>query len=204
MERPYVNESSDRIRRLIVGAWDDFEKLGALAYEIQFRRLISEDLRAGVVQRLVELGKERQGEEAREPDFEFPSTDVQEARRRGRSRLGDVDWKESGLLSLSGYRVGEARGVPKDRRRKVLNYVFLKDDLGDVDDPEYAASWGDPKSSARLQKLSETLAAFVRTAKRNPANMSRAIADWEEDLEYLKTTFYDNWGGFPWPDVEIY
>lgn len=106
-------------------------------------------------------------------------------------------------MRMSGYRVGKVRGVARSHRRRILNYIFLRDDLRDVDDPEYAASWGHPKSSGRLQKLAETIAAFARTAKRRATDMSRAISEWEEDLEYLKTTFYDDWGGFPWPRIRV-
>ena len=31
--------------------------------------------------------------------------------------------------------------------------------------------------------------------------MTQAVSEWEEDLDYLKETFYDRWGDFPWPDA---
>jgi hypothetical protein len=198
-----MNETGDEIRRLIDKHWDDFWQLGLLAYEIQFRRLIKEDRRSAVVERLVELGISGGRQVDETPGFDFPSIDVRRTRELAARALGDVDWNETGLLRLSGYRVGKVQGKPQDERRRILNFVFLEDDLRDVADQSYARSWGPPKSSNRLQKLCETLAAFIRNAKRNPVDMDQAIADWQDDLGYLRATFYDRWGDFPWPSVEI-
>ena len=33
--------------------------------------------------------------------------------------------------------------------------------------------------------------------------MTQAVSEWEEDLDYLKETFYDRWGDFPWPDRRL-
>jgi hypothetical protein len=203
MNRPYRNETGHRVRDLIAQHWDDFEGLGVLAYEIQFRELIKEDQRGAVIERLVELGLARGEPNDENPGFDFPSTDIQRARRLAASALGDLDWQETGLLRLSGYRVGKKRGKSVPERRRILNYIFLEDDLRDVTDSEYARSWGRPKSSDRLQKLCETLAAFIRNAKRHPFDMAKAIADWEHDLEYLRATFYERWGQFPWPDLDV-
>ncbi|TKF31284.1 hypothetical protein [Enterovibrio norvegicus] len=87
-------------------------------------------------------------------------------------------------------------------RRKVLNDVFLKDELLDVDDEYYASEWGGPKSEDRLRKLTNTIASFVRNAKRSSNNMPYSISDWTADLQYLKETFYERWFDFPWPHVE--
>lgn len=138
------------------------------------------------------------------PGFPFPSTDIYKLRRSILRGLEEVDWKNQGLLALSGYRVGRTKGEPRDRRRRILNFLFLKDDLRDVSDAEYAAEWGHPMSSTRLRKLAESLAAFTRNAKRrNDANMEQAIEEWEEDLDYLRKTFYERWGDFPWPTVAV-
>ena len=106
-------------------------------------------------------------------------------------------------MGLSGYHVGATRGRPEKQRRRILNSIFLKDDLSDVDDRTYSALWGPPMTSKRLQKLAESIAAFARTAKRSPNDLGQAIEEWEGDLEYLKATFYDRWGDFPWPGVEV-
>lgn len=203
MERPHFSESNDRIRELVDEHWDDLWELGQLAYEVQFRERIGEELCGEIVERVVELAVQKGRPEPPEPGFEFPSTDVSETRRSHVRELGRVDWRETGLLRLSGYRVGETHGVAEPERRRLLNYILLRDDLNDVEDRAYAREWGAPRTPKRLQKLANTIAALVRNAKRNPAFMRRAIEDWESDLEYLKETFFERWGEFPWPGVEV-
>lgn len=203
MNRPYRDRSGDEIRALADRHWDDFDALAKVAYEMQFRNLIRKQRKAAVIERLVELASAMARPPENEPDFEFPSTDIYETRRRTIRELDHVDWRETGLLGASGYRVGKVRGRARETRRRILNFVFLRDDLRGVEDASYAAEWGDPMTSKRLQKLSETIASFTRTAKRRPQDMEQAISEWEADLAYLKTTFYDRWGDFPWPDVEI-
>lgn len=198
-----MNESGDAIRSLIDEHWDDFWHLGLLTYEVQFRRLIKEERRSALVERLVELGTQAGRRVTDEPGFEFPSSDIQQARQLNATALGEVDWQETGLLRLSGYRVGKTKGKPPDERQRILNFLFLQDDLADVTDREYANSWGEPKSSKRLRKLCETLASFVRNAKRNPVDMTKAITDWETDLGHLRYSFYERWGEFPWPEVKV-
>lgn len=202
MDRPYMNHSGDEVRGLINEHWGDFAQLGVVAYEIQFRQLIKEEQRAAVIERMVELGMQGRSEATNGPEFDFPTTDIVRNRRLATQALGTVDWRQYGLMSLSGYRVGRTRGEPTETRRKILNWLFLEDDLRDIDDVRYAAEWGAPKSADRLEKLANTLATFVRNAKRRDATtMNLAITEWSEDLQYLKETFYDNWGGFPWPQV---
>lgn len=58
MERPFMQCTGDQIRQLIDALWDDFETLGALAYELQYRSHIGEDRRAAVIERLVALGRQ--------------------------------------------------------------------------------------------------------------------------------------------------
>lgn len=109
---------------------------------------------------------------------------------------------KEGLLSYCGYKVG-ANGLPLDPRRKILDAIFLAQ-LPPIDDPAYCAQWGEPRSAKRLQKLAETMAAFVRNAKRrDAARMEKSIREWETDLAYLKRRYYDNRFSFPWPPTVI-
>lgn len=53
--------------------------------------------------------------------------------------------------------------------------------------------------------MAESIAAFVRNAKRNEnSDMSRAIEHWEKDLSWLKSEYYDGLfdGSFPWPTTD--
>ena len=202
MDRRYRANSGQEIRTLIVEHWDDFWELGQLSYEVQFRSLIKEEQRAALIERLVELGVQGARGPVPTPGFDYPTTDVVNTRRLSMAALGAVDWQETGLLSLSGYRVGRTQGESSETRRKTLNYIFLKDDLSDIEDRDYAESWGRPSTADRLRKLAETLAAFARNGRRNPTDMSQAISEWDEDLVHLKEQFYDRWGDFPWPNVD--
>lgn len=131
--------------------------------------------------------------------FPWPNT----AALGGKGNLSTaVFTTKEGLLSYCGYKVG-ANGLPLDPRRKILDAIFLAQ-LPPIDDPVYRAQWGEPRSAKRLQKLAETMAAFVRNAKRrDAARMEKSIREWETDLAYLKRRHYDNRFSFPWPPTAI-
>src|SRR5205814_877233 len=78
---------------------------------------------------------------------------------------GDQFWYTEGILSFMGYHVGQY-GVIASHRQDILDYVF-HEQLPRVNNGEYMRSWGTPKSSSRLRKMAESLAAFARNAKRN-------------------------------------
>lgn len=95
-----------------------------------------------------------------------------------------------GVLSYMGYRVGKVSTLTSERRRKILEYVFLGE-LPQVNDRQYMRTWGKPRTAARLRKLANAVAAFARNArKKRKKNMGQAIAEWEADLAYLKKRFY--------------
>ncbi len=133
--------------------------------------------------------------------FEFPTESVAYSRQQAYS-AESRDWREAGILSLSGYRVGRTRGLRQDQRRRILNWLVLKDDLRDVEDREYAAEWGAPRTSERLKKIVDSIATFARDRKDDPRDYSMAIEHWEDDLEYLRETFYLPWREtWWWPRV---
>lgn len=143
-------------------------------------------------------------ERLEEPGFPFPEIDLWQVREEYVEEKGSINWGNfgQGLLSASGYRVGKTNGLPEQERRKILNYIFLKDSLEDIDDAEYRMEWGDPKSSERLRKLANVVATLANNASRKRGDFSHAIWDWHSDLMYLKHQFYDRWADFPWPEVE--
>ena len=128
--------------------------------------------------------------------FEWPSTSAPASKY---GFIGDVFFYKEGLLSYVGYRVGQ-QGLPSHVRLQILDCVF-HNILPRVDSHEYMNEWGMPKTAARLHKLAETLAAFTRNAKRRMkhSNLSKAIADWETDLNYLYRQYYIGKFGFAWP-----
>jgi hypothetical protein len=135
------------------------------------------------------------------PDINF-DPEIKNARRRNRR---DRPWREIGILKSSGYTVGVNSDISEEKRRLILNHLFLFDDLSDIDDLEYVAEWGLPKSGERLKKMADSISSFIKNCKRkHDPSYDIAIREWENDLSYIKTTFYDAWySEFPWPDIEV-
>jgi hypothetical protein len=113
-------------------------------------------------------------------------------------RIAHFDY-DQGLLKFMGYAVGQ-KGAYRNRRQQVLDYVF-NEKVPKVQSNEYLAEWGEPKSMNRLKKLADSLATFARNARRRrSSDMDHAIAEWEEDLKYLKDTYYTDRFRFDWPE----
>ena len=107
------------------------------------------------------------------------------------------EWTQKGVLDDSGYHVGNA-GVERNERHKILTRVFTTK-LNNVTSLEYMAEWGTPNSCMRLQKMADSIASFACNAKRqNNPRLQQAIDDWEEDLGWLKKTYYDGKFSFDW------
>ena len=105
---------------------------------------------------------------------------------------------QEGLLKHLGYQVGKD-GIRINRRREILRKVF-EDKIPEVNSSEYMESWGKPKSSKRLKKLADSLATFSRNAQmKKSADFKQAIQDWEDDLFWLKKTYYHGKFTFKWP-----
>ncbi|NDJ91787.1 hypothetical protein [Mycolicibacter kumamotonensis] len=91
-----------------------------------------------------------------------------------------------GVLKQMGYQVGR-NGDGPSRRRRILESVYeAKLTASSADERDYILQWGPPASRARARKMERALAGFLRNAKHKNADMSEAIADWEEDLAWLR------------------
>lgn len=108
--------------------------------------------------------------------------------------------KRSPLHEL-GYAVGN-NGKPTNDRRQILHRAY-KERLPDTGDSVYMAKWGEPNSATRLHKIAENIAAYCRNAKRKHGSYEQAIHDWEQDLEWLRRTYYRGVMKFQWPDTVI-
>jgi hypothetical protein len=129
--------------------------------------------------------------------FRWPSTAVI-GDSASALRIAHFDY-DQGLLKFMGYAVGQ-KGAYRNRRQQVLDYVF-NEKVPKVQSNEYMAEWGEPKSMNRLKKLADSLATFARNARRRrSSDMDHAIAEWEEDLKYLKDTYYTGRFRFDWPE----
>jgi hypothetical protein len=127
--------------------------------------------------------------------FKWPSTDAPAAKYGFK---GNAFSYKDGLLSYVGYNVGND-GERTVVRQKILDCVF-HNVLPNVESMDYMKEWGSPKSTSRLKKLAEALAAFTRNAKRNyNADYSQAIEDWQHDLDYLYHEYYVGHFHFDWP-----
>jgi hypothetical protein len=110
-----------------------------------------------------------------------------------------ANWLKEGLLSYMGYHVGNTLGVVASKRRKILTEVFCGA-VPPLFPRHYLEQWGKPSSPHRLMKLAETLASFVRNAKRkNTDSLAMAIDQWTADLEYLYLEYYVGKFHFGWP-----
>lgn len=120
----------------------------------------------------------------------------------GARRLKTGDWRPQGMLSFLGYHVGETQPRPQSVRRCILEYAF-ECQLPPLDSPVYYSEWGAPLTARRLRKLSNTLAALTRNARRRDAvTLGRAIGDWERDLMFLCDRYYLGLFHFGWPATD--
>lgn len=141
----------------------------------------------------------RRARRARHQDdyFKWPST----SGGNGDGTLHFDAWNEEGILRYLGYRVGSTQGEAAATRRRILDAAF-SGELPPVNGFTYLQSWGPPVSAMRLKRLANEIARFVRHAKsKRSADMSSAIDDWEDDLDYLYMTYYVRNFGFSWPQV---
>lgn len=98
-------------------------------------------------------------------------------------------WQPTGVLSEMGYKVGK-QGLGTMARREILRQVLRVELVaGSADAHDYVREWGPPASGQRLTKMCNSIAAFSRNAQRRNADYSEAIADWEEDLDWLAATY---------------
>ena len=121
---------------------------------------------------------------------ELPRIDTRAERAKATMELDAAGWRKEGSLSLSGYRVGRARGRPANIRQRILNTILLYDDLLDVPERAYAAEWGRPASRQRYKKMHDSIKTFLNNARKRHGlkDMSTAIKDWESDLIYMERT----------------
>jgi hypothetical protein len=94
----------------------------------------------------------------------------------------------AGMLSFMGYEVGMKSDLTTSERREILAYVY-HGRLPCVNTKAYTAEWGDPGSVVRLHKMKRTISTFIENARRKRSNMDVAIAQWMEDLEFIRRTF---------------
>lgn len=186
-ERPLLNVDIDGLLPVFEQHRDNPAVLLHLLYELSFRSTnAARDLNRKVILTLMEVGGET---------FRWPDTKAV----LGNGTLDEAEWPNVGLLRHMGYRTGRS-GKRAHVRRKILDRVYTERALPRVHSHAYMREWGDPNSATRLRKMAHSIAAFVRNNKRKKGKVYRkAIKDWEDDLRYLKRTYYNGRYDFPWP-----
>lgn len=187
--RPHSRLMTSELSALVEANSLDRIVLVSVFCELLYRdRRAAKELRGRIVEHLRRVRE----------SFPWPSTDAP-----GSSQPLDARFipYERGLLGYLGYRVGST-GVSSDQREDLLDFIFANT-LPNVNDAQYMSGWGTPGSAVRLRKMAESIASFVRNAKRNPRGSTAAVHDWEFDLHYLKREYYVGNFDFPWPPVTL-
>jgi hypothetical protein len=112
---------------------------------------------------------------------------------------GTVNWPSLSPLRAMGYKVGD-KGLPPNQRRAILRAAF-ESSIPVVGSAEYMAEWGNPGTPGRLKKIANYVASLCQNLKRKRQTSDKAIEDWENDLRWLKESFYD---GFKWSQDTYY
>ena len=118
--------------------------------------------------------------------------------------FGNGYWEEISPLKMFGYTVGKTSGWPAAKRKRFLR-DFMGYDLPATVEKIYGKKYGDPSSLERLKAVANLISSLIIAAKRrNGSSMKYAIQDWTDDLNFLKTAFYEEQGlkFYPWPSTE--
>lgn len=170
-ERPFISKSTDDLEIISKASKNNLELLKSIESELKFRDRKKAQILLTNISLLIK------NIESAKPNS---SSD---------SRSDDIFIYEQGILRHCGYKVG-LNGLGENQRRQVLDRIYLYP-LPFINDDTYIKDWGEPATEVRLKKLLDSINTFVRNAKRrnDKENYRKAIKDWEEDLNYLKTTY---------------
>lgn len=136
------------------------------------------------------------------PEWEWPIVNAPPASTNGKF---SGDFREFSALKLFGYTVGKTNGWSSGRRRRFLS-DFIERPLPREVETYFGNEYGSPMSTDRLRKVAETIAYNCVLRKRRDARMfAQAIADWENDLDFLRQEYYEKRGMkfMPWPSTRI-
>jgi hypothetical protein len=192
-ERPHFNLLTQELDELVTRSWNSPNALLLIARELLYReRRAAAFLRERVINRLTEILEERQA-------FLWPSTEPPIGPGQIDPEVFRNEWSP---LSAMGYRVG-MQGPADGDRQAILDRAY-QGTIPPVNSAEYMSRWGKPKTSSRLERMANLIAANVRLKKRqDQTTFALAINEWERDLSYLKKIYYDGCydgiDGFSWP-----
>ncbi|BAZ16656.1 hypothetical protein NIES4071_85340 [Calothrix sp. NIES-4071] len=177
-KRPFISKSVDDLEIITKASKNNLELLKSIESELNFR----DNKKAQIL--LTNISLLIKNIESVKP----PSKNIKIGISSD-SLSNDIFIYEQGILGYYGYRVG-LNGLEENQRRQILDRIFLYP-LPSINDAAYIKDWGEPVTKVRLKKMLDSIATFVKNAKRrnDKENYRKAIQDWEADLEYLKITY---------------
>lgn len=104
---------------------------------------------------------------------------------------------------MFGYTVGKTHGWSRAKRRAFLT-DFIEMNLPSIVAKTFGDEYGRPLTSDRLRKVATVIATNASNFYRNDARKYEvAIADWEQDLLFLRDRYYEGMGlkFMPWPST---
>jgi hypothetical protein len=138
-------------------------------------------------------------EHIREWGFDWPATRLVPALSSPGITTTE-EWKEESFLKIMGYNAG-TKGRDQSKRRSALHKTFVEE-LPEIADADYKSKWGSPKSGTRLHRMAERLNLNVMLGIAR-GNSSEAVGHWLEDLQWLKSEYYDRQHTFQWPSTYV-
>ncbi|MCX6972871.1 MAG: hypothetical protein NTZ94_01005, partial [Verrucomicrobia bacterium] len=120
----------------------------------------------------------------------------------GSELIDASDWNDASPLTSMGYIVGNYSSLSKNQRRAKLKQIYSSNLVF----PESFSfsqknEWGKPESNKRLSKMAEHIAwNIARFASRT--GYENAVNNWEEDLYWMKESFYTKKEIVNWPNLD--
>jgi hypothetical protein len=116
----------------------------------------------------------------------------------GTGHLTFMDVPDIGMFVAMGYRVGKVHGRPEKLRLGILDYIYHAQALPPLNSRTYVEKWASPQSDQRLRMMAYGLArASWKAQSRVMHDLSLAISQWSDDLEYLRERYHRRRFEFP-------
>jgi hypothetical protein len=191
-DRPFIQMTAPALLRLAEANWNDVFCLYQIAAEARIRVWKKPKSKAnGVLETVRPQLEKLYGHTF--PDDPDPQP--------GPGPFPDASkWPKVGLLKHMGYSTGNA-DPGTATRRKILRKCF-EGPVPNVHGPDYMQEWGRNKTPQRLSKMAWSIATFASNQiNKNGGHVDEASRLWKEDLQWLRTEFYEGHFGFPWPSL---
>tara|TARA_R110002049_G_scaffold297174_1_gene485975 strand:+ start:491 stop:1918 length:1428 start_codon:yes stop_codon:yes gene_type:complete len=157
-----------------------------LVNELDFKKLLNNTLTAYYVKGLHDLGILTKIPKMSEV-FKWPNISLSEVKLY-LSRFEKEYYDESPLKKL-GYQVGKSSELEKRERQNILRKAFKSIPAANLE----PYKWGTNNSPKRLESIATHLAHQIKNFRRiKTRNYFYAIQDWKDDLDFLKSEFYDD------------